>query len=276
MKKSKRWDLLFLFPFPGRIKLTVSPLRVIFFIVQKEELEAMQDFDKYALSRLLRLAVGSRTQQEFSKQIGLSAAHLSRLVRGRLDSPPTVYTLKKIASHAENGVSYQALLDACGYSLPENGRENPPGHPKKDCRFLRATILSALETLPVSWTVKPMDAQASYDLSVSFQPLDRSAPCWYFYFLAPQEEPELWREMYMKLLYLPVKPEDKCSFITDSKEIYQQGIEDPPLNLSLALSIILVDPEALVVLKEQWLCPSRACKIPSLITDASHFEKQDL
>ena len=80
----------------------------------------------------------------------------------------------------------------------------------------------------------------------------------------------------MKLLYLPVKPEDKCSFITDSKEIYQQGIEDPPLNLSLALSIILVDPEALVVLKEQWLCPSRACKIPSLITDASHFEKQDL
>lgn len=238
----------------------------------------MQDFDKDALSRLIRLAVGNRSQLEFSQLISLSAPHLSRLVRGRVESPPTVATLKKIASHAENGITYQALLDACGYSLPENWKGTSAEHPKKDCRFLRATILSALEALPVSWTIKPIEAQASYDLSVSFPRKDPSCsvPCWYFYFLAPQEEPELWREIYMKLLYLPVKPEDKCSFITDSRELYQQLLQDPPLNLSLALSILLIDSKALVVLDEQWLCFSQTCRIPLLATGPSPFEKEDL
>lgn len=224
----------------------------------------MQDFDKLALSRLIRLAIGSRTQLEFSEQIGISAAHLSRLVRGRVDSPPTINTLKKIAGHAENGVIYQALLDACGYSLPE-GRENPPGHPKKDCRFLRATILSALESLPVPWSVNPMDSQVLCDLSVSFEHMDRPAPCWYFYFLAPKQEPELWREMYKSLLYLPVKQGDKCSLVTDSRDDYQQWVANPPLNLRLALSILFIDPAALTVLKETWLCaPEGDLKIPRL------------
>ena len=80
----------------------------------------------------------------------------------------------------------------------------------------------------------------------------------------------------MKLLYLPVKPEDKCSFITDSRELYQQLLQDPPLNLSLALSILLIDSKALIVLDEQWLCFSQTCRIPLLATGPSPFEKEDL
>ena len=54
-------------------------------------------FDKSALSILLKKALGNRTQKSFAEDIQISKEHLSRLVNQKRDTPPNIDTLNKIA-----------------------------------------------------------------------------------------------------------------------------------------------------------------------------------
>ena len=50
-------------------------------------------FDKSALSLLLKRALGNRTQISFAKDTQMSQEHLSRLVTQKRETPPTIDTL---------------------------------------------------------------------------------------------------------------------------------------------------------------------------------------
>lgn len=73
------------------------------------------DFDKQAFARLLKLAKGNRSINQYALHSGVSAAHISRLMRGKLTSPPTPQTIKRLADHAYNEITYEQLMAAAGY-----------------------------------------------------------------------------------------------------------------------------------------------------------------
>lgn len=69
--------------------------------------------DKNRLIELLELAKGSeRSLNTFAQHAKVSAGNLSRVFKGQR---PTPELLKKIASKAYNGVTYEQLMEAAGY-----------------------------------------------------------------------------------------------------------------------------------------------------------------
>lgn len=73
-------------------------------------------FDKDRFAYLLRKAKGpERSLNQYALDSGVSAAHISRLMRGLLDAPPTPQTIEKLAEFAYGGVTYEQFMEAAGY-----------------------------------------------------------------------------------------------------------------------------------------------------------------
>lgn len=72
-------------------------------------------FDKHKFSELLFKAKGERSINHYALHCGVSAAHISRLLRELIDTPPNPETIRKFADKAHNSVSYEQLMEAAGY-----------------------------------------------------------------------------------------------------------------------------------------------------------------
>lgn len=73
-------------------------------------------FDKNKFALLLRKAKGpERSLNQYAIDSGVSSAHISRLMRGLLDTPPTPQTIEKLAEFAYGGVTYEQFMEAAGY-----------------------------------------------------------------------------------------------------------------------------------------------------------------
>lgn len=72
-------------------------------------------FDKKAFAKLLTLALGKRSINQYERDSGVSAAHISRLMRELVDTPPSPQTIEKLSAKAHNEVSYEDLMKAAGY-----------------------------------------------------------------------------------------------------------------------------------------------------------------
>lgn len=66
-----------------------------------------------ALIELIKKAQGDRSQNEYALHSGVSSAAITRILTGGRQPSPD--TLRKLAEHAYNGVTYQDLMIACGY-----------------------------------------------------------------------------------------------------------------------------------------------------------------
>lgn len=92
-------------------------------------------FNKNYFASLINQAIGARSLNEYARQTGVSAAHISRLARALLDTPPNPQTIKKLAEYAYNEVSYHDLMNAAGYlEQPIDG--NPPGTKAPDLEIV--------------------------------------------------------------------------------------------------------------------------------------------
>jgi transcriptional regulator with XRE-family HTH domain len=80
-------------------------------------------FDKKNFATLINTAIGERSLNEYARQTGVSAAHISRLSRALLDTPPNPQTIKKLAEFAHNNISYNVLMNAAGY-FDQSGDRN--------------------------------------------------------------------------------------------------------------------------------------------------------
>ncbi|CEP67106.1 Uncharacterized [Moorella glycerini] len=85
----------------------------------------MSGFNKEKFAQLLNKARGDRSINQYALQSGVTSAHISRLSRALLNSPPTPQTIKKLADHAYNNVTYEDLMAAAGY-LPEEEKQAKP------------------------------------------------------------------------------------------------------------------------------------------------------
>ena len=63
--------------------------------------------------KLLDKAIGDRKKADFAKEVGLTPAHLSRLLNQPEISVPSNATLRKIANASQGRVSYELLQRAC-------------------------------------------------------------------------------------------------------------------------------------------------------------------
>jgi transcriptional regulator with XRE-family HTH domain len=94
-------------------------------------------FDKNKFALLINQAIGERSLNEYARQTGVSAAHISRLSRALLDTPPNPQTIKKLAEFAYNEVSYNSLMNAAGY-LDHSSGAAPPGKQSPDLEIVAA------------------------------------------------------------------------------------------------------------------------------------------
>lgn len=76
-------------------------------------------YDPDKLAALVKKAIGTRTQEQFSQTSHLGRVYVNRLANGKTQSQPTEVTLKKIAK-ATDAVTENELRQACGYEpLPD-------------------------------------------------------------------------------------------------------------------------------------------------------------
>lgn len=69
--------------------------------------------DNTKFIELLNAAKGERTQNQFALHCGIGSSTITRFIKG--ERKPTPAVLKKIASKAYNGVTYEELMQAAGY-----------------------------------------------------------------------------------------------------------------------------------------------------------------
>jgi transcriptional regulator with XRE-family HTH domain len=75
-------------------------------------------FDKNDFARLLKTAKGNRSINKYAGDSGVTSAHISRLLREKIDTPPNPDTIKKLAEAAGSNVTYEELMVAAGHIVP--------------------------------------------------------------------------------------------------------------------------------------------------------------
>jgi transcriptional regulator with XRE-family HTH domain len=75
----------------------------------------MPTFDKNKFADLLEKAKGNRSINNYAQKSGVTAAHISRLIRGLLDTAPAPQTIRKLADHAHNEIKYEDFMRAAGH-----------------------------------------------------------------------------------------------------------------------------------------------------------------
>lgn len=74
-------------------------------------------FDKKEFAKVLYKAKGIKSINQYAKESGVSAAYISKLLRGMYSTAPSPTILKKLADHS-NTVSYGELMAAAGHIIP--------------------------------------------------------------------------------------------------------------------------------------------------------------
>lgn len=81
----------------------------------------INSFNKEKLANLILTAIGNdRSLNQYALHCDISSAHISRLSRGLLNTPPTPQILQKMADASQGRVTYSELMEACGYIVSSN------------------------------------------------------------------------------------------------------------------------------------------------------------
>ena len=87
----------------------------------------MPHFNKEQFAQLLKIAKGQRSINQYALHSSISSAHISRLLRGLINSPPTVATILKLAEKAHNQITFLDLMMAAGHLAPLTYKEDSLG-----------------------------------------------------------------------------------------------------------------------------------------------------
>lgn len=81
-------------------------------------------FNSDLLIELIKQAQGDRSLNQFAKNCGIDPGNLSRIVNNKNAQAPKPETLRKIASHAHNSVTYEDLMKAAGHIVLNTSSED--------------------------------------------------------------------------------------------------------------------------------------------------------
>jgi HTH-type transcriptional regulator, competence development regulator len=77
-------------------------------------------FNADLLIELVKKAQGDRTLNQFAQHCGIDPGNLSRIINNKNKQAPKPDTLRKIANHAYNEVTYEELMSAAGHISPSD------------------------------------------------------------------------------------------------------------------------------------------------------------
>ncbi len=216
-----------------------------------------QFYNKEEFAALVLRAVGNTKKKEFASLIEVTPEYFSRIVNSKLANPPSVQKIQLIANHASNGVTYAQLLTAAGYASSMDDTvtlDAPDTLTETVKKFMQGTILTALSSLGVPFTMEQEKKDTNYHVSVSLS--SGSVTKWHFIFLYNASMELMSSQLsllYSRLIFENVTETDKISFVTSSKEEFDLYTKKKPSNLNLNLSVILIDEKSLTIQKESWL-----------------------
>lgn len=72
-------------------------------------------FNKEKFAELLKRAIGKQSINRFWLQTEVSSAYISRLLRCKIENPPSPEIIRKLASHAHDGITYEDFMEAAGH-----------------------------------------------------------------------------------------------------------------------------------------------------------------
>ena len=216
-----------------------------------------QFYNKEEFAALVLRAVGNTKKKEFASLIEVTPEYFSRIVNSKLANPPSVQKIQLIANHASNGVTYAQLLTAAGYASSMDDTvtlDAPDTLTETVKKFMQGTILTALTSLGVPFTMEQEKKDTNYHVSVSLS--SGSVTKWHFIFLYNASMELMSSQLsllYSRLIFENVTETEKISFVTSSKEEFDLYTKKKPSNLNLNLSVILIDEKSLTIQKESWL-----------------------
>ncbi|NSW92863.1 MAG: hypothetical protein HPY74_19855 [Firmicutes bacterium] len=106
----------------------------------------MDKFDKKKFAELLEKAKGDRSINQYALHSGISAAHISRLLREMIDTPPNPDTIRKLTEKAYNRITYHELMVAAGHFDTKNIEIIETPSEKKVIRYGKDGIIEAIES----------------------------------------------------------------------------------------------------------------------------------
>ena len=212
-------------------------------------------YNKQEFASLVSRAVGNTMKRDFARLIDVSPEYLSRILNCKLANPPSIQVIQLIANNASNGVTYAQLLTAAGYalsSMEDTATLDTLTETVK--KFMQGTILTALSSIGVPFTMEQEKKDTNYHLSVSFA--SGSVTKWHFIYLYNTTKELMSNQLsslYSHLIFENITETEKISFVTSSKEEFDLYTKKIPTNLNLNLSVILIDEKSLTIQKESWL-----------------------
>lgn len=263
----------------------------------------VNSFNKKLFSELLLRIKGTRTLTKFAEETCTSIAHLSRMINEKLDSAPSPETLKKLLSKNQGDVTYEELMIAAGYinektalknfidgdeadllytSNKTNKKEATSNNQgifeqrKKFKSTCMSTLLFNLSFKGYSWVITSgKDITDPFVNSFTLELGTDSKEVWTFdlRYITSSFKNRLHSELHLKqyvqdnwgrLACKPIAAGAKYSLVMENEDLYNAYKFNIPINLNLTLSIILLDPEELKILKEEYLCYSHNADIDKM------------
>lgn len=236
-------------------------------------------YNKEEFARLLDMAKGNRSVNQYARESGVSAAHISRLLRALLDNPPTPTTIDKFAQAAYNNISYCDLMIAAGhislasqsqgYSYPNLNRDNynmvaesvasySPSQADNrlqevEGQYLRI-ILDYLNNSDYSWTIQKTQSQTDRsDLVVDID--DPPYRKWIFEFQADTSgnitnKKDL-APIYGQLAMRQYQETDKVILVVNNSNFYQAILDNPPVAIRANNYVMMIDLSKGAIVKEE-------------------------
>jgi hypothetical protein len=216
-------------------------------------MDVYKNFDLITFATLLEKAKGDRSINQYANSIDVSAAHISRLLRKLVKSPPAPDTINKLASGAYNGVTYSELMLAAGHIndiTDEISTENKRMYSIENKRKFFQVILSDLYTRDFQWSLnKTIDGPADLMLEITNWEYSK----WYIQ-IKPFVNSTTIYDVYGKIACIELSSDMKLTIAVGSKNEYDLFVNNPPKSISANVYVMLIDLNSGRIIKEEKLC----------------------
>ncbi len=217
----------------------------------KRNVETDFEFIKEDFRDVLKRAIGTRSNSAFAKEADLSFGCISRYLNLKTEAAPTLTTVNKIAKVAAPDVTYEELLIASGYDASKYALDDVASvDPAEPQIGIMSTLLMSLMKVSFAWTMANTDSRIGGPISIKVD----EAPFEMWYFI-PVNKVSLLKEELISFLGSQagnIKPNGKVTFLTSSKETYEQIASMDMSLLSLRISVAYVNQDGAVD-KEDYL-----------------------
>ncbi|MDW8801472.1 hypothetical protein P8V03_09925 [Clostridium sp. A1-XYC3] len=209
-------------------------------------------FNKQEFADLLEKARGDRSITRYASEVGLSPAHISRLLRKLLDTPPSPATIAKLSQLAHNGVTYKDFMIAAGHI---NDIENKDQISNKNLSIekkFHQTLTPYLFSLENVKSITPPGKNLGlFTLIVDFK--DGSYRRWYVAFMEAVNK-NIFLNFLGHLTLNSFKTNEKITVVVTSQKEYNVVLNNKPKSLNANLYVMLIDLNSLEIIKEEVLC----------------------